>query len=329
MAISDSKRRDKSQPHRCQSCYRYGWLLGWLLGHWLLSSTAVAVEIAVIDSGQQQVTLLPPPPAHYRVAAGDTLSAIAAPLAERYQQPLAPLLLLLFEQNRHAFRDDNINRLQQGALLQFPTAAQIAAVRGGPAASSEVARHWQRWQQRDIADQPAAEGRPLQLLPLPAADPAVTDLQQRLTRLRQRHRQMLSENGELRVRLARLEDQLLQLTEQMVQQLTAVAPAVATVPPIAPAPANAINLIRVAAAAPLIDMSAASEPLVALPPATAVAAAPGHVPAGATNDTFWFYLSLLLALLLAVTLLLLRVSVRRTRRLQQQRRQQLLEQLHG
>src|SRR5690606_40804325 len=80
----------------------------------------------------------PPPPPLYTLTLhdalpilqpGDTLSKIAARWREGTDQRISETSQWLFENNSHAFANNNINRLLAGAVLQMP---DLSAYRAEP-----------------------------------------------------------------------------------------------------------------------------------------------------------------------------------------------------
>lgn len=71
----------------------------------------------------------------YKVQPGDTLSKIAARWREGTEQSISETSQWLFENNTHAFANNNVNRLLAGAVLQMP---DLSTYRGEPGSVVEV-----------------------------------------------------------------------------------------------------------------------------------------------------------------------------------------------
>src|SRR5690606_28137423 len=71
----------------------------------------------------------------YKVQPGDTLSKIAARWREGTDQRISETSQWLFENNSHAFANNNINRLLAGAVLQMP---DLSAYRAEPDSAVDV-----------------------------------------------------------------------------------------------------------------------------------------------------------------------------------------------
>ncbi|QOC23571.1 hypothetical protein IC757_05380 [Wenzhouxiangella sp. AB-CW3] len=79
------------------------------------------------------------------VASGDTLWSIAFNWRPEPGLSMDQVLLAIYERNRHAFMDENINRLRSGAELTMPELDDVRAV-GRQEAEQRVREHMQAWQ---------------------------------------------------------------------------------------------------------------------------------------------------------------------------------------
>ena len=127
--------------------------------------------------GEREVTPAPAAPAKietpapakeksYQVKQGDTLGKIAAELKpEGYS--LDQMLVALFDANKQAFQDNNMNRLKSGQILKVPEADAVGAV-AKTEATKEVKTHaanWNAYRQKlagAVAEEKPAEAAPKQ-----------------------------------------------------------------------------------------------------------------------------------------------------------------------
>jgi len=82
------------------------------------------------------------------VARGDTLWSIGYNWRPDSGMSMDQVMLAIFERNRHAFMDENINRLRSGAELDMPSTDEVRGV-GRAEAEQRIREHMQAWQQAD------------------------------------------------------------------------------------------------------------------------------------------------------------------------------------
>ncbi|TAK38161.1 MAG: hypothetical protein EPO30_09805 [Lysobacteraceae bacterium] len=95
----------------------------------------------------------PTPDGDYRVRAGDTLSEIASAM-DRGGHSLDQTMLALLEANPAAFIGGNVNRLRAGAVLRMPQGGELARYSAGEAAAL-VRRQVAQWREATAALQQA------------------------------------------------------------------------------------------------------------------------------------------------------------------------------
>lgn len=173
----------------------------------------------------------------YQVSAGDTLSTIAARWREGSEQSLTDTSRWLFENNPHAFINNDQNRLRAGAVLQMPdlSAYQLAgesSAGAAPVSAESAAPPSARVTAAESAASPAPSGR------APSADAVVVDgtrgmltvgAETRDDRTRELIDMLVRENESLQARVERLENSeylstlqsLLLLQRQQISELRA------------------------------------------------------------------------------------------------------------
>lgn len=206
----------------------------------------------------------------YTVRAGDTLSGIAARLAEggatRDQAMVA-----IFRANPEAF-DGSMNDLRAGAVLRVPDGATQLA-ESPAAAAAEVRRQGRIWRERAPARGAGAVGEGRLRLeapsePAPSASGGAASAAagaRELEQLRSRVSQLEADLNNARRLLELRNSELAELQRRL-------AGAAGAAPPAAPAPAAPTEPV---AAAPPAVQPAPTEPVVATPPPTAADATAG------------------------------------------------------
>lgn len=102
--------------------------------------TQESAPAATRASSSTPVMSLPPlttEAGQYQVSSGDTLSAIAARWREGSEQGLADTSRWLFENNPHAFINNDRNRLRAGAILQMPDLSAVQLTNESPQAPEQ------------------------------------------------------------------------------------------------------------------------------------------------------------------------------------------------
>ncbi len=120
------------------------------------------------------------------VARGDTLWGIGYGWRPDPGLSMDQVMLAIFERNRHAFMDENINRLRSGAELAMPSVDEVRSVGRGEA-ERRVREHMQAWQQADpardvpvVADAGVPEADPVEPAPATATAEEPEDVVHRL-----------------------------------------------------------------------------------------------------------------------------------------------------
>jgi pilus assembly protein FimV len=168
----------------------------------------------------------PATPLFVEVAENETLDAIAIRLSKGSNRSYLHMMYALFLANPEAFYRGNMNNLKGGARLRVPTEDELyrlsdAEVFGG------IRRQFEQWQQqRDqaavattragemLSGMSDAQAAALKL----GSDPAA--LQRQLEQLAGENEAIQRRNAELKARLARLEQQMRQISKQVLEYPT-------------------------------------------------------------------------------------------------------------
>lgn len=160
------------------------------------------------------------------VAENETLDAIAIRLSEGGNRSYLHMMYALFLANPDAFYNGNMNNLKSGARLRVPDGEALYRLDNSEVFAG-IRRQFEQWQQQEST--PAAAE--------PQGEPAV--LQQQLQQLAGENEAIQRRNEELKLRLARLEQQMQQMSAQVLDYPVSEEPpepAATAPPPPAPQP---------------------------------------------------------------------------------------------
>lgn len=154
------------------------------------------------------------------VAENETLDAIAIRLSEGSNRSYLHMMYALFLANPDAFYNGNMNNLKSGARLRVPDGEALYRLDNSEVFAG-IRRQFEQWQQQEPS--PAAAE--------PRGEPAV--LQQQLQQLAGENEAIQHRNEELKLRLARLEQQMQQMSTQVLDYPVSGEPprTAATAPP--------------------------------------------------------------------------------------------------
>jgi len=210
-----------------------------------VTSVTQRIELPAPSAARTDGTLAP-----HRIAARDTLRAIVRRAGARSESSAQRMMIAIFHSNPSAF-DGNINRMHQGATLNMPGAAALAAINGADA-RREVQSQMAAWRGaaklagRSHPSQAAAPIASAQVTPEPAPQAPVTEPDhESAVQLDQRVQTLEHSLDDLKGLLAAEHAKLLSLQRQ--SRMAALA---SSQPAAAPAPApNAVRsrLIPIAA----------------------------------------------------------------------------------
>lgn len=152
-------------------------------------------------------------PRFVEVAENETLDAIAMRLSAGTNRSYLHMMYALFLANPEAFYRDNMNNLKRGVRLRVPTGAELYALK-----DAEVFRIVRQQYEQWLDQQNEGTGNSLVMggKQTSTQGEAPHELQQQLQQLGEDNDSLQRRNAELKARLARLEQQIGQVTEQVL-----------------------------------------------------------------------------------------------------------------
>lgn len=161
-------------------------------------------------------------PRFVEVAGNETLDAIAMRLSVGSTRSYLHMMYALFLANPEAFYRGNMNNLKQGASLRVPTGAELYAMKDAEVFRA-IRRQFEDWRQQQEVPVVAPTQAGAMLSQISDAQSAALDLkgdphalQQQLQQLGKDNESIERRNAELKARLARLEQQIDQVSEQVL-----------------------------------------------------------------------------------------------------------------
>lgn len=185
-----------------------------------LSRRFQLAEVRRDEGGVEQVSQF------VEVTENETLDAIAMRLSAGTNRSYLHMMYALYLANPEAFYGANMNNLKRGARLRVPTGAELYALKDDEVFRA-IRRQYEQWRQQQETPAEATTQAGAMLAGMSDAQASVLDLdgephvlQQQLQELGEENESIQRRNAELKNRLTRLEQQMQQVTEQVLDYPT-------------------------------------------------------------------------------------------------------------